>query len=116
MSTIRQKKLAKALVENAISSNPMNKQELVASVGYSDLSAEKKATEIIESKGTQEELDALGFDVESAKKVVIHIMRYGKEDNRLNAAKEIFKVRGEYAPEKHVNLNISTVLDQIENE
>lgn len=105
MATIRQKKLAIALVENIKSSKPKNKQDLLASVGYGLQTAEKKATEIIRSKGTQLELENLGFDVESAKKVVLHIMRYGKkEENRLNSAKEIFKVTGEYAPEKHVVL------------
>ena len=34
MATIRQKKLAKAVVENIQAVKPLNKQELVASVGY----------------------------------------------------------------------------------
>jgi hypothetical protein len=35
MGTIRQKKLANAVVENLHATKPLNKQELVVSVGYS---------------------------------------------------------------------------------
>jgi len=107
MSTIRQKKLAHSIVENLQVNKPLNKQELVASVGYSDASADKKATEILESKGVQQELKKLGFDPETARKVVGQILLEGENDNvKLKAADMIFKVHGEYAPEKHVNLNM----------
>ncbi len=111
MSTVRQKKLAKSFVENLQADKPLNKQELVASVGYSHKVADKKATEIIESKGVQKELKALGFDSETAKEVVAEILVYGDSDMaRLAAAREVFKVHGDYAPEKSVNVNV-----QVEN-
>lgn len=106
MSTIRQKKLAPIIVENALSDKPLNKKELVVSVGYSEKSGEKKATEILTSKGVQEELAILGFDVETAKRVVGQIALEGENDNvKLKASEMIFKVHGTYAPEKVVNLN-----------
>jgi len=111
MPTIRQKRLAKAIIDNAVAEKPLNKQELVASVGYSELSADKKATEIIESIGTQEALADFGFTEDNAKMVVAEILLDPETDKntRINAAKEVFKVQGSYAPEKKLvgsfNLN-----------
>lgn len=125
MPTIRQKKLAKAVVENLSREQPLNKQELVASVGYTPASADKKATEILASSGVQEELAILGFDPETAKQVVGQILTNGENDSvKLKAADMIFKVAGSYAAEKHVNLNIHTeqndkldlLIARIENE
>lgn len=108
MATVRQKKLAKAIVETMQSDTPLNKQELVASVGYSKMSADKKATEIIESKGTQEALADLGFSEDGAKQVVQEIMYNPKVDAsaRLKATDQVFKVQGSYAPEKHTSVNL----------
>lgn len=107
MATIRQKKLAKAVVQNLQAKDPLNKQELVASVGYTPASADKKATEILESKGVQDELRAYGFDTDKAKEVVAEILIAGENDAvKLKAADMIFKVNDVYAAEKRVNLNI----------
>lgn len=109
MPTIRQKKLARAVVDNLSQEKPLNKQELVASVGYTLASADKKATEILESKGVQEELKAFGFNSDKAKEVVAEILLGGENDTvRLKAADMIFKVNSDYAPEKHVTLNVNT--------
>ena len=114
MATLRQKKLANAIVGNLTAAKPLNKQELVASVGYSELSADKKATEIIDSKGTQAELHKLGFDEETAKNVVAEILQFGEDDSvRLRAASEVFKVFGTYAAEKTFNLTASSSVDEI---
>lgn len=102
MATELQKNLAKEIVKNAKRKKPLNKKELVASSGYGVVTADKHATEVIEQKGVQEELENLGFDPDSAKKVVKHILAKGKEENRLKAADMIFKVTGDYAPEKHL--------------
>lgn len=108
MATIRQKKLAESLVKNALSEKPMNKGELVESVGYSPETARKKTAELFNSKGVQEELAILGFDVETAKRVVGQIALEGENDNvKLKASEMIFKVHGTFAAEKHVNLNIN---------
>ncbi len=107
MATIRQKRLARATIENIQATEPLNKQQLVASVGYSEIVAYKKATEILESKGVQEELKKLGFDPDSAREVVAEILLAGENDTvKLKAADMIFKVHGTYAAEKHVNLNV----------
>lgn len=102
MATFRQKKLAKKIAENSIAKEPLNAGQLLESVGYAKSVALHKPGEIIDQKGVQEELENLGFDVESAKSVITQILRKGKEENRLRAAQEIFKVSGEYAPEKHL--------------
>ena len=106
MATLLQKKLAQAIVESAKKGKRTNKKDLVISSGYSLRTAEGHAPEIINQKGVQEELGNLGFDSESAKKVVKNILTKGKEENRLKAADMIFKVGGDYAAEKHINLNI----------
>lgn len=109
MATLRQKKLARALVENVQADKPLNKMELVASVGYSDLSAEKKATEIIESVGTQKELRNLGFNAENAKRVVGEILddETIEPKDRLKASELVFKVTGDFAAEKSINVNVN---------
>lgn len=104
MSTLLQKNLAQNIVKNAKAGKRINKKELVISSGYAPKTAEGHAPEIINQKGVQEELENLGFDTESAKKVVKNILAKGKEENRLKAADMIFKVVGEYAPEKHLVL------------
>lgn len=63
MSTDLQEDLAEAIVKNK--SLPRykrkNKQELVASVGYSKKVANKKATEILNQKGVQDALKRAGL-------------------------------------------------------
>lgn len=109
MATLRQKKLAKAIVENVSALKPLNKKELVVSSGYSEISADSSAHIILEQKGVQQELRKLGFDSDTAKSVVADILIGGENDNvKLKAADMIFKVHGEYAPEKHVTLNLGT--------
>ena len=112
MATIRQKKLAHALIDNLQAEKPLNKQELVVSVGYSEQSGEKKATEIIQSKGTQEELKSLGFTEENAKRVLTEIMDkdYAEDRDRIRAAEVTLKTLGAMAPERHINLNVQSKL------
>lgn len=104
MATLRQKKLAEAIVENAKTGNKKNKKDLLVSVGYATSVAEVKPQEILEQKGVREELAKLGFTTENAKAVVAEILldkRY-KAADRLNAAGKVFEVQGDYAPEKHL--------------
>lgn len=104
MATLRQKKLAENIVLNAKLGKRLNKKELVVSSGYGLVTGNKHAHIILEQRGVQEELENLGFDGESAKKVVKQILAKGKEENRLKAADMIFKVTGDYAPEKHLTI------------
>lgn len=104
MATIRQQKLAKKVVENYLVDKPLNKEELVASVGYSIPSAEHKATEILNSKGVKEALFQMGFDSDNAKRVVGEILNDETLEarDRLKAANLVFDVNGDMAPEKHL--------------
>lgn len=106
MSTLLQRKLAENIVNAAKSGKRTNKKELLVSAGYDLTTAKATPGRTLEQKGVQEELEYLGFDAESAKKVVKNILMRGKEENRLKAADMIFKVGGDYAAEKHINLNI----------
>lgn len=108
MATLRQKKLAKNIVDNLSQEKPLNKKELVVSAGYSVMSAESSAHLIIDQKGVQEELKNFGFDPEKAKEVVAQILTGGENDTvKLRAADMIFKVHSTYAPERSVSLSIS---------
>lgn len=102
MSTLLQRNLAQNIVKNAKRKKPLNKKELMVSSGYSTMSAESSAHVILEQKGVKAELENLGFNVESAKKVATKILNTGKEENQVRIIQEIFKVSGEYAPEKHL--------------
>lgn len=55
-----------------------------------------------------EELRKLGFDSNNAKRVVAEILNDDMQESkdRLTAADKIFKVMGDYAPEKHLNVNV----------
>lgn len=108
MTTTKQKKLAKVIIENSKAEAPLNKKAMLEKVGYSTSVAEAKADDIINSDGVQEELKAAGFTEENAMKVVTEIMLDSKKDAnaRLKATDQVFKVHGTYAPEKHITANI----------
>lgn len=114
MSTIRQKRVAKDIAKNLIRPNPLTGGEIVEKNGYGP-SMKKNPQSVINSIGVTEELKKLGFDSEKAKEVVGEILIAGENDSvKLKAADTIFKVNGDYAPEKHVNLNVeATPSDRI---
>jgi hypothetical protein len=89
VGTIRQKKVAKKLVEALKSNEQVTKGALLESAGFAPTSAETPAR-VLNSPGVQEELVALGFSVEEADKTVATILRTGKERNRLTAADMIY--------------------------
>ena len=110
MATLRQKRLAKNLVE-AVSNGEFNRlDEILVSSGYSQKTAEGGPAAIIAQPGVQEEMRILGFDPETAKGVVSEILTNVEEKarDRLTAADMTFKVHGTYAPEKRqvVQVNI----------
>ncbi len=115
MATLRQKKLAKAIVDNSTANEPLNKKELLVSSGYSEVSATASAKDIIEQVGVQEELELLGFTERNAKTVVGEILLAGENDTvKLKAADMVFKVHGTYAPEKRVTINLDGELTERE--
>ena len=108
MSTRLQKKLARAIIEDAKNLKPSPANKLLESVGYSRNTANVKQREILDSVGLRNELNELGFSEDGAKKVVAEILysKKAKDQDRLNAADKVFKVHGSYAAEKHVNVNM----------
>lgn len=104
MSTLRQKKVAKAVVESLSQEKP-TAQKVLESAGYGT-SLQNHPKRVLESQGVREELISLGFNSEAAKLVVAEILIAGENDSvKLKAADMIFKVNSDYAPEKHVNVN-----------
>lgn len=128
--TQRQKKLAKALIENAQLDKPLNAGQLLVSVGYAKNTAEAKPTEIIEQEGVKVELALLGFDEQNAKNVVGAILNKetAQDKDRLKAADMVFDVFGTKAPLKSIAIQVnienkqqvegiaSKVLEQMKNE
>lgn len=100
MATLRQKKVARLIVENATLDKPLNAGQILEKVRYGKVS--KQPSRVFESQGVKKELEILGFTENNAKTVVGKILLNEEADNmsRLNAADKIFKVHGTYAPEK----------------
>ena len=110
--TIRQRRLAKAIVDNMASGKQTAKAELLRQNGYGT-GLQNQPKRVLESVGTIKALSELGFNEETAKKVVESIMLddNAKAGDRLKASDMVFKVHGTYAAEKHVSLNIDTTVD-----
>lgn len=106
--TFRQKKLAKVIIENSTLDKPLNGGEMVEKVGYAK-SLVDYPKKVIETEGVQKALADLGFSEEGAMKVVEQIMYNPEVDAnaRLKATDQVFKVRGSYAPEKSMSLNVN---------
>lgn len=110
MATVKQKRVAKKVIENITSDKPLTGGEIVANSGYGP-SMKKNPQVILNSEGVKKELIRNGFDPEEAKRVVAEILVGGENDMvKIKAADMIFKVHGTYAPEKHANLNIEVPL------
>lgn len=118
MPTVLQENLADEIIKNTKRKRKKNLGQLVESGGYSKTVAEAKPGEIIAQKGVQEALEEKGFSATNARRVVGEILDNEKIDpgNRIRAAQEVFKVTGEYAPEKHetatVIVDISKILEK----
>lgn len=107
MPTLRQKRVAKKKVEALGMDNPPTSGEILENIGYSE-GIVKNPKVVMESEGVKEALRELGFNEDNAKKVVGDILddKEIEPNTRINAAREIFKVHGSYAAEKHVNVNV----------
>jgi riboflavin synthase alpha subunit len=106
MPTIRQKRVAKKIIENLQTSKPLTGGEIVEASGYG-VSMKKNPQVVLNSVGVLEELATLGFTLEAADETVAYLLKHAeKEETQLNAADKIYKRLGGYAAEKHVNLNV----------
>lgn len=100
MSTQKQKKVAKLVIENLSLDKPLNGGQILEKTGYAP-GVVKNPKDILQSEGVQNELKVLGFDPQKAKEVVAEILQFGENDTvKLKAADMIFKVSDTYAPEK----------------
>lgn len=107
MGTLRQKEAAKLTVEKVRKGTKVTKGEILKEVGYAD-SVTLHPDKVFETEGFKEEITKLGFDSDNAKRVIGKILdsEYVEEATRIAAAREIFKVNGDYAPEKRVSVNV----------
>jgi len=117
MSTTKQKRVARLIIENSTLDKPLNAGQIVGKSRYSH-SMVIKPSVVIQSAGVQEELKVLGFTEENAKSVVSSIMlnEFADAGARLKATDQVFKVQGSYAPEKSVSININTKFSEEEKE
>lgn len=108
MPTIKQKRVAKLIIENSDLVKPLTDIEILKRSNYSISTSETKSTRIIGSEGVQQALAESGFTEENAKKVVESIMLNEETDPsaRLKATDQVFKVHGSYAPDKNININM----------
>lgn len=101
MPTLKQQALAKNLTEALGAREIPTKKELILKSGYSE-NQSKQPSVVFNSKGMEEALIENGFTEENAKSVIQEILldKRKKDSVRMDAAREIFKVFGTYAPEK----------------
>ena len=106
MTSPKQRKVAKKIIDNLTAEVPMTGGDIVESSGYGK-SMRLFPGRILESKGVKEELKRLGFSIEAADEVIWNLLHKGKkEETRLKAADAIYKRLGGYAPDKHLNVNV----------
>lgn len=109
MATLKQKELAKNIVENFKRPKKLNKKELLVLAGYSEITATANPGVIIDQKGVKEELRIMGFSAENAKRVIARVMddETAEDKDVLKAAELTLKVTGDFAAEKSVNVNLN---------
>ena len=110
MATIRQVRLADALIANTKKKKPQNKKELLVSAGYDETTAKATPALIIEQKGVQQALIERGFTEDNAKRVVAEILedKYTAPAVRLKAADMIFEVHGSKAATKSISMSVNS--------
>src|ERR1700734_1172040 len=84
----------------------------VKEAGYdvaNDETARAIASENLTKPNIQAELKKLGFDSNNAKRVIGEILNDEtiEPQHRIKAAENVFKVMGDYAPEKHFNVDVT---------
>lgn len=114
MPTVRQRRVARLMVDTALGKHPEIKGngDIVVQAGYSPANA-TQPSRILNTTGVKDALYDIGFTEENAKNVVKSILENddAKHSDRLKAADMVFKVHGTYAAEKHMTLNIDANVD-----
>jgi len=108
MPTIKQKRVAEAIIENTKLDEPLNGGQIVENSGYG-VSMKKNPQVVLNSEGVKEALEDYGFSENNAKMVVAEILLDPEKDSnaRLKATDQVFKVLGSYAPDKNININMN---------
>ena len=116
--SLMQKKVALNLIDNSLKIKFRTTLDLLVDAGYTAKSAAANAKSIISSKGVIQALADMGFTESLAKATIANIMVNGREENKLRASENILKVVGAYAPDKHINVNMSyaKLVEQLNNE
>lgn len=106
MGTLNQKKAAEITVEKVGKGEKVVKGEILAESGYSR-AIQTNPDKVFETEGFKEELKKLGFDSNNAKRVVGEILNseMSEDGDRIRAAQTIFKVNGDFAPDKSITVN-----------
>lgn len=96
MATLKQRKVARVIIDTLKQDSPMTGGQVLEKVGYSK-NLQKQSGRVIQSVGVKEELAYLGFTTEGADSVVEKILYKGKRDeNKLKAADMVYKRFGSY--------------------
>ena len=115
---LMQKKVAINLIDNSLKTKFKTTLALLVDAGYTVKNANANAKDIITSKGVVQALADMGFTESLAKATIANIMVNGQEANKLRASENILKVVGAYAPDKHINVNMSyaDLVEKLNNE
>jgi hypothetical protein len=107
--TPRQRAAARIMADIAMGKRKdiKNTGDIVIQAGYA-ASTKEVPHKILDTSGVKEALSDIGFNPETAKKVVESIMLSTKAKNsdRLKASDMVFKVHGTYAEQRNLNVNI----------
>lgn len=120
MPTLRQKALAKKIIEAVEMTPPPTEKALLVSAGYPQSTVLHTPGRQFDQKGVKDALAEFGFSEDIAKKVVGDILTSPKssDKNKLSAADMTFKVHGTYAAEKRVQMNFNAIpmegMDEVE--
>lgn len=105
--TIRQRKAAQLIVDTARGKTGiLTDAEIVRAAGYSQ-TVEQVPHKVLSNSGVLEALDDLGFNEETAKKVIAKILNSdeSKDENKIRAADLVFKVKGSYVADQNTKEN-----------
>lgn len=109
MPTLRQRRVAKRVVEALNNNEDISGGALLKSVDYGT-GLQRSPGRVLESEGFKEALSEL-IDVDEIDNVVKSIMHNGEDHNRLKAGDMLYKRAGAYAAEKKMNLNVNADID-----
>ena len=112
--TPKQRKVARIMVDVALGKRPdiQTTGDIVVQAGYAP-TVKDVPHKVLKKSGVQDAIQDLGFNEETAKKVVQQILNSetAQHKDRLKAADMVFKVNGTYAAEKRINVNVETTVD-----